>query len=160
MAPRRNPARSTRSTVTDFSLVDDSIWFPDIKNPESPVHQRINALNHEAYPAEIFAKADDILVFTIFAKKGKKRRHHGVVPAPAQTKEPILRLSNEEGKLGANICNALFSGNRPSWEVVVQSVEALEQQISKFRLEDKRWSACLGQYVCFLRMSICLSHFQ
>lgn len=138
-------------------MVDDSLWFPDIKNPESLVHLRINTLNREAYPSNIFAKADDILVFTMFAKKGKKRRHHAVVPASAQTREPILRLSKEEGRQGAHICKELFLGNEPSWEVITRLVEDLQQQISKFRSEDKRWSACLKQYVRFftyIRLSV------
>jgi len=158
MAPRRNPERSTRSTKIDPSLLDDG-WFPDIKNPDSAVHQQINALNREAYLSAIFAKADDLLLFMAFAKKGKKRRHHAVIPALAQTGKPAC-LSNEEGKLGANICKELFSGNKPSWQVVVQSVEALQHHISKFRSEDMHWSACLSQYACFfLLLPAHQSHF-
>ena len=150
MAPRHNPQRSTRSsTRMDLSVVDDSLWFPDIKNPESLVHRWINALNHKAYPSDIFAKADDILVFTMFARKGKKHWHYVVVPAPAQTHEPILHLLKEEGMQGAHICKELFLGNKPSWEIITQLVEDLQQQISKFQSEDKRWSACLKQYVHF-----------
>lgn len=155
MALRRNPERSTRSTGVDLSLLDNA-WFPDIKNPDSTVHWRINALNCEAYLSAMFSKADDLLIFMAFSKKGKKRRHHAIIPTPAQTGKPTC-LSDEEGKLGANICKELFSGNEPSWEAVVRSVEALQQHISKFRSEDKRWSACLSQYARFLtsaRLSI------
>ena len=144
MALRRNPARSTRSTGATSSTLERE-WFPDIRNPDSTIHQRINSLNCEAYRSEIFAKADDLLMFMAFAKKGSKRRHHQVLPEPAQLSHPT-RLSADEGILGANICKDLFNGNEPSWESVVELVKALQQQISTFRSDDKRWSACLSQY--------------
>ena len=148
MALRCNPARSTRSTrPTSFTAEHE--WFPDIKNPGSITHQRINSLNREAYLSEIFAKADDLLMFMAFAKKGSKRRHHQVLPEPAQLGDQT-RLSDGEGILGANICKGLFNGSEPSWESVVDSVKALQQQISTFRSDDKRWSACLSQYAHFL----------
>lgn len=148
MAPRRNPLRSSRSTCTAPSTLE-SEWFPDIKNSESTsiVHQKINALNREAYPSEIFAKADDLLMYMGFAQKGKKRRHHSVSPELAQSGSNPTRLSNEEGILGAKICEKQFNGGEPSWEAVVQSVETLQQQIPTFRLDAAHWSACLSQYV-------------
>ena len=148
MALRRNPARSTRSTAATPSTLEHG-WFPDIKNPDSTIHKRINMLNREAYLSEIFSRADDFLMFIAFAKKGGKRRHHEVLPESAQSGDPIC-LSPEEGKLGAKICKQLFSGSEPSWEAVVQSVKALQQQISTFQFEDKHWSACLSQYAPIL----------
>jgi hypothetical protein len=143
MALRRNPPHSSKSTLTPSKF--ESAWFPDIKNPESAVHRQINLLNHQAYPSDIFARADDLLMFVAFAKKGKKRRHHEVLPEPAQSGSPT-RLSKEEGTLAANICKRQFNGSEPSWDAVVESVDALQQQISTFHSGDKRWSVCLSQY--------------
>ena len=153
MAPRRNPLRSSRSTKAAHSTLD-SEWFYDIKDSESPIHQKVNALNLEAYPSEMFFKADDLLMFMAFAQKGKKRRHHSVLPEPAQSGSNPTRLSNEEGILGAKICEKQFNGSEPSWKAVVQSVEALQQQIPAFRSDAAHWSACLRQYVHYLLLPI------
>lgn len=150
MALRRNPPRSARSTVIAPSN-PESGWFPDVTNPESIVHQQINARNREAYPSEIFGRADDLLMYMAFANKGKKRRHHQVLPEPAQSgyTRPLSKEFKEQGILAANICKErfkLFDGSEePTWDVVVQSVEALQQEVPIFRSEDKRWSACLSQ---------------
>jgi len=157
MSLRRNPPRSSRSSGISPSNLE-SEWFPDIKNPDSIVHQQINTLNCDAYPFEVFARADDLLMFMAFANKGKKCCHHSVLPEPAQSGNPMY-LSKQEGALGANICKELFNGGEPSWEAVVQCVEALQQQISAFRSEDARWSACLSQYAHFSALPIHLSHF-
>ena len=63
------------------------------------------------------------------------------------------------GALGANICKELFNGGEPSWEAVVQCIEALQQQILAFQSEDVRWSACLSQYAHFSALPIHLSYF-
>jgi hypothetical protein len=151
MAVRRNPSRSSRSTIITSSAFE-SAWFPDITNPESVIHRQINTLNREAYPSEIFARADDLLMFMAFAKKGKKRRHHEVLPDPAQssTTRPPPKEFIQAAIQAANICKdrfKLFNGTQePSWEAVVRSIEALQQEVSIFRSEDEGWSACLSQY--------------
>ena len=55
-------------------MLDD--WDPKLKNPESKVDRQIHVLNNDAYLADIFGRADDLLLFSLFANKGKKRRHH------------------------------------------------------------------------------------
>ena len=157
MSLRRNPPRSSKSSGISRSNFE-SEWFPDIKNPDSTIYRRINTLNRNAYPSVMFARADDLLMYMAFAKKGKKRRHHAVLPEPAQSDNPTY-LSKEDGILGANICKEQFNGSEPNWEAVVRSVEALQQQIPAFRLEDRRWSACLSQYAHFSPLPIRLSHF-
>lgn len=148
--PRRNPARSSKSTaITSSKLeLEQCDWFPDIKNPDSIVHQRVNLLNREAYSLEVFARADDLLIYMAFAGKGKKCRHHLVSPEPAQSEGNVIHLSKQEGIQGAKICKefGLFNGSEPSWDSVVRSIEALQQQISTFQLEHEHWSACLSQY--------------
>ena len=146
MAPCCNPLCSSRSTRTAPSILE-SEWFPDIKNSESTsiVHQKVNALNCEAYPSEIFAKADDLLMYMAFAQKGKKRRHHSVSPELAQSDSNPTHLSKEEGILGAKICEKQFNGGEPSWEAVIQSIEALQQQIPTFWSDAAHWPACLSQ---------------
>jgi hypothetical protein len=134
-------------------------------------------LNREAYPHEMFARADDLIIFVAFVNKGKKRRSHAVSPEPAQPQpcgddrnstldfeesegqeHPPEGISNEEGTLGAKICRDLFSGKEPSWETAVKSVKALQEQIKAFQREDKRWSACLSQYAHALLLPVHLSH--
>ena len=158
MAPRRNPARSSRSVPITPPTVE-SDWFPDIKDPSSKVHQQINALNLQAYPSEMFARADSFLMFMAFAQKGKKRRHHAVLPEPAQANANHAPLSNEDGILAAKICKDQFNGSEPSWEAVVQSVNDLKDQILDFCSEDKGWSECLSQCGGLVSSSISPSHF-
>ena len=125
MAIHRNPPRLLKSIAMASSAVE-SDWFPDIKDPSSKVHQQINALNLQAYPSEMFARADSFLMFMAFAQKGKKRRHHAVLPEPAQANANHAPLSNEDGILAAKICKDQFNGSEPSWEAVVQSVNDLK----------------------------------
>jgi hypothetical protein len=61
-------------------------WDLKLKNPESKIDQQIQVLNHDAFLADTFAWADDMLVFSLFANKGK-RCHHKVKPEPTQGKE-------------------------------------------------------------------------
>jgi hypothetical protein len=90
-------------------------------------------------------------MFMAFAKKGKKRRHHQVLPEPAQSSNAtqVSKEVNEQGILAANICKErfkLFDGSEePTWKAILQCVEALQQEVSNFRSEDKHWSACLSQ---------------
>ena len=124
--PRRNPLRSSKSSAIAPSQPELK-WFPDIKNPDSIIHQRINALNCEAYLSQVFAKADDFLIYMAFTGKGKKHRHHSVLPGPAQSGN-VIRLAKQEGIERANICKelGLFDHDRePSWEAVVWSAESL-----------------------------------
>ena len=158
MAPRRNPARSSRSVPITPPTVE-SDWFPDIKDPGSKVHQQINALNLQAYPSEMFARADSFLMFMAFAQKGKKCHHHAVLSEPAQANANRTPLSNEDGILAAKICKEQFNGSEPSWEAVVQSVNDLKDQIFDFHSEDKDWPACLSQCGDLISLSIPLSHF-
>ena len=145
MAIRRNPPHLSKS-VTNASSAIESDWFPEIKEPASKVHQQINVLNLQAYPSEMFAKADSFLIFTAFTQKGKKRRHHAVKSEPAQPSASQNPLSNEDGILAAKICNQHFSGSEPSWEAIVQTVSNLQDKIPGFHSDDKDWSACLRQY--------------
>jgi len=100
-----NPPRSSRSSGISPSNLE-SEWFPNIKNPDSIVHQQINTLNCDAYPFEVFARADDLLMFMAFANKGKKCRHHSVLPEPAQSGNPMY-LSKQEGA----VRNSLLMGS-------------------------------------------------
>ena len=157
MALRCNPSHSSKSAPIAPSKFK-SAWFPDVKDPNSRVHRQINTLNSQAYASEIFAKADDLLMFVAFAKKGKKCCHHEVLPEPAQSGNPTC-LSKEEGILAANICKQQFNGSEPSWEAIVESVNSLQWQIEAFHSDDKHWSSCLRQYARFVLRSILLSHF-
>lgn len=142
-----NPLRSAKSTAITPSRPGLE-WFLDIKNADSIVHQQVNALNREAYPSGVFARADDFLIYIAFSGKGKKHRHHFVSPEPAQTGN-VTHLSKQEGIQGTKICKelGLFSHGEPSWDVIVRSVEALQREIPTFWLEHEHWSACLSQYV-------------
>ena len=149
MAVRHNPPCLSKSIPTTSSAIE-SDWFPEIKEPTSKVHQQINKLNCQAYPSEMFAKADSFLIFTAFVQKGKKRRHHAVVPEPTQSSAKHNPLSKEDGTLAAKICMQQFNGSEPSWEAVVQSVSNLQDKILDFQSDDKGWSACLRQYASFI----------
>jgi len=152
MAVCCNPPCSLKSVATASTAVE-SDWFPEIKEPASKVHQQINALNREAYPSEMFAKADSFLIFTAFVQKGKKHRHHAVVSELAQSSAKYNHLSKEDGTLAAKICMQQFNGSEPSWEAVVESVSNLQDKILDFRSDDKDWSACLRQYAPFMPSS-------
>jgi len=152
MAVCRNPLCSSKS-ITITSPTIESDWFPEIKEPTSKVHQQINTLNCQAYPSEMFAKADSFLIFTAFVQKGKKCCHHAVVSEPAQSSDKHKPLSKEDGTLAAKICMQQFNGSELSWEAVVQSVSNLQDKILVFWSDDKDWSACLRQYAPFMPSS-------
>ena len=158
MAVHRNPPHSSKSIAITSSAIE-SDWFPEIKEPTSKVHQQINTLNSQAYPSEMFAKADSFLIFTAFVQKGKKRRHHAVVSEPAQSSAKHNPLSKEDGTLAAKICMQQFNGSDPSWGAVVQSVSDLQDKILDFCSDDKEWSACLKQYAPFMPSSHPPDHF-
>ena len=153
MSIRRNPPRKAKDAAAVSSAVaianSESKWFPEIKGPTSKVHQQINKLNLEAYPSEMFARADSLLVFSAFISKGKKRRHHHVKPQAAQFFDSHPPLSKEDGILGAHICHQQFNGSEPNWDAVIQSVDNLQHQILDFHSDQKGWSACLRQYAYF-----------
>ena len=71
-----------------------------------------------------------------------------VSPEPAQSDGNVIHLPKEEGIQGVKICKemGLFNDSEPSWDSVVRSIEALQQQILTFQLEHEHWSACLSQY--------------
>src|ERR1700758_5406337 len=72
MEPRRNPPRSAKRAKFDKSELLDEYWEPDLKNPASHVDRRLQALNLEAYPVNVFGRVDDLIMFSAFASKGKK----------------------------------------------------------------------------------------
>ena len=111
MALRHNPPHPSKSALTLSKF--ESAWFSDIKDPESAIHYQINLLNHQAYPSDIFARADNLLMFVAFAKKEKKCCHHEILPVPAQSGSPTYLLK-EEGTLVANICKCQFNSSELS----------------------------------------------
>jgi hypothetical protein len=143
--PRRNPSRSARSLqpVTTF---DEYQWDPKLKNPESKIDQQIHVLNHDAFLADTFARTDDMLVFSLFANKGK-RRHHEVKPEPAQ-ESMSSPISREDGKAAANVCRPLLNGTVPCDDLldnVKGAVTRLQNDIPAFKLDKERWGDCLEQ---------------
>lgn len=156
MGLRRNPARSKRfSLYKDSDVCGKVEWFPELE-PHDHVHKKIMDLNKEAYEGSILAQADDLLVFSLFANKGKKRCHHQIKrPEPAQ---PLTTstlegnqtpLSNEDGIRAATICKPLVSGGESTWEDVASTASRLQEEIAEFRSEHepRQWAACLKQYV-------------
>ena len=133
----------------------DSEWFPELE-PVCPIHKQIGVLNKEAYAASIFAQADDLLRFSLFANKGKKRRHHQIKrPEPVQplttstSEGNQTPLSNEDGRRAATICKPMLSGGESSWEDIVSIASRLQEEFTEFRSEHEpqQWAACLQQYV-------------
>ena len=146
--PRRNPTRSARPTTCT-----DELWYPNIKNPESDVDRQIQTLNGEAYPADIFGRVDDLLMFTLFAtkqaKRPRKRRHHAVIPEQASDRPMTLTI--EEGAEAAQICGHLLSGKEASMDEVRRVASELQSKIPPFRSpEQAAWAPCLRQCVHFL----------
>lgn len=156
MALRRNPVRSQRfSRYKDSGECGKNHWFPDLQ-PLCHVHKQIAVLNKESYAASIFAQADDLLVFSLFANKGKKRRHHQIkrpesaLPLTTSASEGSQTpLSNEGGRRAATICKPLVSGGESSWEGVTSTVSRLQEELSEFHSEheQQQWAACLKQFV-------------
>ena len=145
--PRRNPPRSARPTdCTDQS------WYPNIRDPGSDVDRQIQTLNGEAYPADVFGRVDDLLMFTLFAtkkaKQPRKRHHHAVIPEQASDRPMTLTI--EEGAEAAQICRDLLSGKEASMDEVRKAVSELQRKIPPFRSPKQGWAPCLRQCVQFL----------
>jgi len=97
--------------------------------------------------ADIFARADDLLVFSLLARKRRRPRHHAVKPEPARENKPNP-LSNEAGRLAAVACRQLLNGEVESDQLLNRVgvvVETLKEQIPEFRSDELRWTACLQQ---------------
>jgi hypothetical protein len=148
--PRRNPSRAARPT--NFK---DGWWYPESTVAHSDVDRQIQTLNKEAYPADLFGRADDLLMFSLFATKqathGKRKRprkrHHAVIPQQV-TNQPML--TRDEGATAAKICESLLSGNDASMDEVCSVVSELEKQIPLFRSPERLWLPCLQQCAEFL----------
>lgn len=142
---RRNPPRSSRSTKP-ISSVDDLVdeWYPNAKYPTCSIDGRVQLLNKEAYLADLFGRADDLVVYSSFANKGKKRRHHCVKPGWAQANKPNP-LSGDDGITAANVCKPLFSNGEVTWEDVKKVVSKLQDNVALFRSDEGQWSSCLQQ---------------
>jgi hypothetical protein len=139
--PRRNPSRSARPA----NCIDEW-WDPHGTRLDSDVDRQIQRLNGEAYPADIFGRVDDLLMFTLFATKQasqpKKRRHHAVIPQQVSNRPMLTR---DEGARAAKICRALVSGNDASMDEVHAVVSELQREIALFQSPERQWVPCLGQ---------------
>src|SRR6266478_9493760 len=120
-------------------------WTSDVKEQLlSEEERQILTLNREAYPADVFAKADDMLVFSLFVGKGDKHCHHAVKAKPAQTNHQMA-LMNKAGRLAAQICKPLFNNGDSSWEAVKSMASRLHKEVPDFRLDMEGWGNCLSQ---------------
>jgi hypothetical protein len=122
-------------------------WVPESTITHSDVDRQIRALNIEAYPADLFGKADDLLMFSLFAAKQatrpkRKKRFHSVIPEQV-TNHPML--TKDEGRKAANICEPLLSGNDASMEEVRRVVSELKREIALFQSPEQQWVPCLRQ---------------
>ena len=139
--PRRNPSRSARPA----NCVDEW-WDPHGTRLDSDIDRQIQKLNREAYPASIFGRVDDLLMFALFATKQasqpKKRRHHAVIPEQVSN-QPML--TREEGAKAAKICRPLVTGQEASLDEVHRAVSELQREIALFRSPEQQWTPCLGQ---------------
>ena len=149
--PRKNPSRSARP-----ARCVDEWWDPHATRTrlDSDVDRQIQKLNREAYPAEIFGRVDDLLMFTLFATKQatnpKKRRHHAVIPEQVSDQ---LMLTRDEGAKAAKICRPLVIGNDASMDVVHTVVSELQKEMAQFQSPARQWVSCLGQCAEF-RVSV------
>ena len=136
--PRRNPVRASRAAQPTGS-VDQ--WDPKNQEAENEVDERLHILNWEAYMACLFGRADNLLMFSLFANKGKKRRSHAVMPERAQEGKQNP-LSKKDGSLAGRICKNSPDGK---WETVKKTVLELENQVPMFQSDETKWSTCLQQ---------------
>ena len=121
-------------------------WEPYVE-PEAKVDQHIQALNKDAYLADIIADADDMFVKTLFVRKGGKPRHHTVNPEPARENQPTTLL-DEAGTAAANLCRHICNGEVEPDQLlnqVQEAVKKLKAQIPDFKSDVPRWTACLEQ---------------
>ena len=121
-------------------------WEPYVE-PEAKVDQHIQALNKDAYLADIIADADDMFVKTLFVRKGGKPGHHTVNAEPARENGPTT-LWDEAGTVAANICRHLCDGKVEPDQLLKQvqeAVEILKANVPDFRSDQPRWTACLEQ---------------
>ena len=163
---RRNPSRAARSAQ---SVVEGDDWIPDLRlgSPHyTDADRRLDSLNKEAFPSKIFCQADNLLMYALFAGKGKKRRYNKGTPGKAEGPgnsaakvEPPM--PPEEGRKAAAICKHLMDYNpdkpEATWEDVGRAVLRLQEEIPSFQSGERLWSACLQQCVIlYYLLRICL----
>jgi hypothetical protein len=163
---RRNPSRAARS-ASARSVVEEDDWIPDLGSPRyTDADRRLDSLNKEAFPSKIFCQADNLLMYALFAGKGKKRRYNKGTPGKAEGPgnsaakvEPPM--PPEEGRKAAAICKHLMDYNpdkpEATWEDVGRAVLRLQEEIPSFQSGERLWSACLQQCVIlYYLLRICL----
>lgn len=143
MALRRNPSRSAKRAEPQPERWVE-LWEPSTKHPNSMVDRRLRALNLEAYPADVFGWVDDLVILSAFSSKGKKRRHHAVLPERSMGSNKALPPA-ELGKKAARICKPIFSENEASWGAVCVVASLLEEGIPEFYPETPESRDCLLQ---------------
>jgi hypothetical protein len=161
---RRNPSRAARSAQP---VVEEVCWIPELGSPRyTDADRRLDSLNQEAFPSKMFCQADNLLMYALFAGKGKKRRYNKLTPQQAQGSEaqgsegpasepspppppPPPPMSPDEGRQAAAICKDLMDLNTPeaSWDSVGRAVSRLQEEVPSFQSGERRWSACLQQCV-------------
>src|ERR1700761_7872797 len=141
MELRRNPPRSAKRAKFDKSESLNEYWEPDLKNPASHVDRRLQALNLEAYPVNVFGRGDDLIMFSAFARKRKKRRHHAVIPERPKGSNEALPTA-EVGKTAARLCHPIFGGRPASWDEVGKVALELQKSISEFQSSSQEWVQC------------------
>lgn len=152
--PRRNPSRAARPTI-----FKDGWWDPELTKEltvaHSDVDRQIYMLNREAYPAELFGRADDLLMFSLFATKQaspshrhrKRQRHHAVIPEQVTDQQMLTR---DEGAKAAKICEPLLIGKDASMDMVHTVVSELKRDFALFQSPEQQWVPCLRQCAEFL----------
>ena len=125
---------------------------------------QLDRLNKEVFPAKMFCQADNLLVYTLFAGKGKKRHYDKVMLLRAQDTaqgsensavEYSLPMPPEEGCKGAAICKHLMDLNmlKAIWEDISHTVLRLQKEIPSFGLGETQWSMCLQQCIILSYLS-------
>lgn len=69
--------------------------YPEGK-PVTAFEKRVAALDQQSFPAKMFARVDDILVYALFATKRRANGYRGIKPGRAFLEEDAL-ISKEDG---------------------------------------------------------------
>jgi hypothetical protein len=133
----RNAKRPNYQVDSDVSSYPDDI-------PINALEYLIASLNMESFPTEIYAAADDVVVYSLFATKSRLSSYRALIPV---TISGPLGMSISDGIAIAKICKHHIDREDPTVESCAAAVISFRKSFPRLfsRFEDRlliQWVSC------------------
>jgi hypothetical protein len=119
MLPLRRSSRKAKRPNYDVDLNVSS--YPD-GAPANELERVISSLNLQTFPADLYAAADDIIVYSLFATKSRETSYRALKPFQIAG---LLGISTADAIEIARICNKHIDRNNPTVDACAAAVMSL-----------------------------------